>query len=178
MLIRSIHTFGRKILDLDSYLSWLWHSPPAPGAEKQMQRQIFSCSASRFHFLVSVQTKLSLFHVPFIYIYFCSLYMCKCDCVYLYPQQWHTTSSLHVRLHPLCVSVGIIGMLGSVGEPCGTSVFPESRLWGSGTASSPDARPHPVHLVRWPTFQWGEAGWSKTHPKRWIVWRVAVIIVS
>lgn len=181
MLIQSIHTIGRKILDLFmtpvSSDCDFRHQLLELGNKRKDEERIFSCSASHFQFLVSVQTKLSLFLLPFICI---CVTMCtymadtgKCNLLMLW-----STSLLHVRLHPLCVSVGIIGMLGSVGEPRGTSVFPKSSLWGSGTATSSYARPHPVNLVCWPTFQWGKAGWSKTHPKCWIVWRVAIIVVS
>lgn len=64
----------------------------------------------------------------------------------------HAVSLLDVCLHPLCVTVGVIGMLGSVGEPCGTAVFPKSSFWGPGSSSGSNARPHAVHLIRWPSF--------------------------
>lgn len=190
MLFQSIRNLSNfiKIFDLffDSNLSWLWLSLSAPGAGKQTQRlkKLFPILISSSLLTLNV---ISFIRPPCSFIICVSVYAWPWVCVLIWPTRayrnlstlWNRdTSPLHVCLHPLCVSVGIIGMLGSVGEPRGTSVFPESSLRGSCTASSSYARPHAVHLVRRPTFQRGEAGWSETHPKSRIVWRVAVIFVS
>lgn len=100
---------------------------------------------------------------PLIFLQNLLVYMCMyvhdSNCVYLERSEVMKSERAnyracysHVRLHPLRVPVGVIGMLGGVGETCGTAIFSQSSLWSASRATAPHARPHAVHLISRTTF--------------------------
>lgn len=98
----------------------------------------------------------------------------------------------HVSLHPLRMSaVGVIGVLGGVGEAGGAAVFPQASLrsgrcrgtpWSHAypMARQPGSHPrsHPVHLVRGGRLQGRQAGGSEAHAVGLVMRRVAVVVVG
>lgn len=95
-------------------------------------------------------------HSPFLYNFLLCMFVCVwssvCAEVRKSSAAWHYAPPSHVRLHPLCVSVGIVGMLRGVGKACGATVLPESALRGCSSASDAHTRPHAVHLIRCAAF--------------------------